>query len=178
MSACIVPGCTNREGEGRFEGPLCSPCAIGFRSNGKHEHDAASKLIAKAARLAELEEKILDLGREAKAVTACDRCGWVSTECVCDVAALREIGNRLALFEEGGKYCRTCGEKSSWDAIKARDPDAQNHAEWCAVPEWLKLVPEDNALPLRFRIEVPRRHGMSRGHGTTWYAQGPEERDA
>lgn len=27
-------------------------------------------------------------------------------------------------------------------------------------------------------VEIPRRHGMSRGVGTTWYAQGPEERDA
>ena len=100
MTACIVPGCINREGEGRFEGPLCSPCAEGLRSNGTHEHDAASKIIAAALRGRELEDKILALGREAKHV---------------DTIVADDISNGL--------------------------------------------------------------HKIPRGHGTTWYAQGPEERD-
>lgn len=44
---CIVPGCTNREGEGGFEGPICSPCAEGLRTQGAHRHDTASKLLRK-----------------------------------------------------------------------------------------------------------------------------------
>ena len=180
-----------------------------------------------AARLAELEEKILGLGREAKHVdtivaddisnglheippdvwkrmtenlfvpakrfteaevvtlidtaTECVDAHEDHLRCVRELVVLRELGNRLALFEEGGKYCRTCSEKSTWEAIRDRDWEAQNHAEWCVVPQWLRHVPEDNTIPLRFRtreiIHVPPRHGMSRGAGVEWYAQGPEERD-
>lgn len=44
---CIVPGCENRHGEGTFEGPICLPCAMGFRENGRgpSPYDAASKLV-------------------------------------------------------------------------------------------------------------------------------------
>ncbi len=42
---CIVPGCENRQGEGTFEGPICGPCAIGFRTSGGHATDAASRLL-------------------------------------------------------------------------------------------------------------------------------------
>lgn len=46
---CLFPDCTNREGEGRFEGPICAPCAIGLRTNGAHGTDGASRLIKAAA---------------------------------------------------------------------------------------------------------------------------------
>ena len=54
--SCIVPGCENHRDEGPFEGPLCLPCAAGLRSNGKHTHDAASRLIAAAQTASETTE--------------------------------------------------------------------------------------------------------------------------
>lgn len=64
---CLFPDCTNREGEGRFEGPLCVPCAMGLRTNGGHGTDGASRLIKAAARGFKLEEKILALGDALRA---------------------------------------------------------------------------------------------------------------
>lgn len=94
--------------------------------------------------------------------------------CLHELAALRELGNRFGHFEEGGKYCRTCGEKSSWDAIAKRDPEAQNHLDWCVVPEWLRLVPKDNAHPLRYRfptrttVEIAGLGSMKVGDWISW----------
>jgi hypothetical protein len=40
---CIVRYCSNTKGEGRFDGPVCSPCANALR--GEREPPAASRIL-------------------------------------------------------------------------------------------------------------------------------------
>ena len=122
---CLFPGCTNREGEGRFEGPICVPCAIGLRTNGEHGTDGASRLIVAAADGIELQKKILALGDEARAAVECD-----------------------------------C--------------PAEGHVGGCPNDKFAAIYPVEDPLAVEFAaiLDVPRRHGMSRGSGVGWSGLG------
>ena len=79
--------------------------------------------------------------RYAKAVVESIRTAAPAGAEPVEVALLREarqVIRRLPRFEEAGKYCANCGEKSGWDSIekaeRTLDPKGQCHTDWCVVP--------------------------------------------
>lgn len=67
------------------------------------------------------------------------------------VTAARAVIRRLPRQEEAGKYCESCGEKSSWDAWeqaeKTLDPSGLACQKWCPTPTaYMEMAAIDTAL--------------------------------